>query len=181
MGDALSRAVPFEYLKKEIVQAVVSEKGCRHIRLWLTKRPARMAQFSDWLAARNISWPDNLVAMTSVTAANKIGRVSQLQRVRAKYRALSVEPLWTPVTLPLDGIEWVIVGGESRNFANPFQIEWARDIIQQCRQADVAPFVKQLGAAAFDGEHRLYLGDPHGGDWNEWAADLRVREFPAWK
>jgi len=179
MGDALSKNVPFDYLLAEIVQVAASDKGQRHVWLWLTKRPRRMAEFSDWLAAQDIPWPDNLVAMTSVTSAEMIGRVEQLRKVRCKFRGLSVEPLWTPVTLPLEGINWVVVGGESGSGAKPFQLEWARDVIRQCRQAGIAPFVKQLGAAPFDEDRRLNLRDSHGGDWSEWPEDLRVREFPA--
>jgi len=178
MGDALSKDVPFEYLLSEIVHVASTGKGQRHVWLWLTKRPRRMAEFSDWLIARDISWPDNLVAMTSVTSTETVGRVEQLRKVRCKFRGLSVEPLWTPVKLPLEGINWAIVGGESGTGAKPFQLEWARDIIRQCRHAGVAPFVKQLGAAPFDGSRRLPLRDSHGGDWDEWPADLRVREFP---
>ncbi|CAN5361219.1 hypothetical protein BH09VER1_BH09VER1_53240 [soil metagenome] len=117
--------------------------------------------------------------MTSVTSTETVGRVEQLRKVRSRFRGLSVEPLWSLVKLPLDGIDHVIVGGESGSGAKPFQLEWARDIIRQCRQAGVAPFVKQLGAAPFEGDRRLKLRDSHGGDWNEWPADLRVREFPA--
>lgn len=178
MGDALSKDVPFEYLLTEIVQVAASGIGQRHLWLWLTKRPRRMAEFSDWLEARGIRWPDNLVAMTSVTSAETVGRVEQIQKVRSKFRGLSVEPLWSPVKLPLDGIDWLIVGGESGVGAKPFQLEWVRDIIHQCRQAGAAPFVKQLGAAPFEGGLRLKLRDSHGGDWNEWPEDLRVREFP---
>lgn len=179
MGDALSKDVPFEYLLSEIVQIAASGKGQRHVWLWLTKRPRRMAEFSDWLETKGIPWPDNLVAMTSVTSAETIGRVEQLWKVRSRFRGLSVEPLWTPVVLPLDGIDWVVVGGESGSGAKPFQLEWARGIVRQCRQAGVAPFIKQLGAVPFDGGRRLKLRDSHGGDWNDWPADLRVREFPA--
>ncbi len=178
MGDALSKDVPFDYLLTEIVQVAGSVKGQRHIWLWLTKRPRRMAEFSDWLAARNISWPDNLVAMTSVTSSETVGRVEQLRKVRCRFRGLSIEPLWTPVELPLRGIDWAIVGGESGSGAKPFQLEWARDIVRQCRKAGVAPFVKQLGAAPHEGNRRIHLRDSHGGDWNEWPEDLRVREFP---
>lgn len=178
MGDALSRDVSFEYLLSEIILAASSPNGQRHIWMWLTKRPRRMAEFSDRLIAKNIKWPDNLVAMTSVTSSRTVGRVAELQKVRCTFRGLSVEPLWTSVQLPLQGINHVIVGGESGTGAKPFQIEWARDIIRQCRQSGAAPFVKQLGAKPFDGNHRLHLHDSHGGDWNEWPSDLRVREFP---
>lgn len=179
MGDALSKEIPFEYLLKEIIQVVASSDGNRHIWLWLSKRPSRMADFSEWLNAHGISWPDNLVAMTTVTSNKTLGRVKHLQKVRCKFRGLSVEPLWTPVDLPLEGVSWVIVGGESGVGAKPFDLEWARDIVRQCRWAGVAPFIKQLGALSYDGEHRLRLSDSHGGDWSEWPEDLRVREFPS--
>ena len=45
MGDALSSSVPFSFLKNEIIDAVSSDLGRRHIWLWLSKRPARMAEF----------------------------------------------------------------------------------------------------------------------------------------
>lgn len=93
------------------------------------------------------------------------------------------------------GIHWVIVGGESGPQARPFDLAWARSIRDQCKAAGVACFVKQLGAAASDpvngiaGAHlRIHpdasalaskrLADPKGGDWDEWPADLRVRESP---
>ena len=184
MGDALCSTVPFEFLLQEIVEPVSSEAGRRHVWLWLTKRPHRMAEFSDWLLARGITWPDNLVAMTSVTSDATVGRVRQLRRVAARYRALSVEPLWSDVELPLEGIDWVIVGGQSGANSKPFEVEWARRIIAQCREAGASPFVKQLGAAPRVDGNPLNLVDGHGGDWTEenWPADIRIRELPnAWR
>lgn len=95
------------------------------------------------------------------------------------------------------GVDWVIVGGESGHHARPFDVAWARSIVAQCREAGVAPFVKQLGALPQDHGtgidwpegvsfregvgpgSRVVLRDPKGGDMSEWPADLRVREFPA--
>jgi protein gp37 len=94
-------------------------------------------------------------------------------------------------------LHWVIVGGESGAGARPFDIAWARSIVQQCRAAGVACFVKQLGARPFtpnaatasplrrergsDGNYWLTLRDSHGGDPSEWPEDLRVRQMPAGK
>jgi protein gp37 len=178
MGDALTKGMPFPLLQKEIIDVVASEKGRRHVWFWLTKRPPRMAEFSDWLHERYISWPDNLVAMTSVTGRKTVSRVNDLRRVRCRLRGLSVEPLWESVELPLKGIDWVIVGGESGSAANPFDLAWARELREQCREADVAFFVKQLGSNPVEDGEPLKLKDGHGGDWNEWPEDLRVREFP---
>jgi protein gp37 len=98
---------------------------------------------------------------------------------------------------PLQGktsqLDWVVVGGESGPKARPFNLDWARDIVMQCKDAGVACFVKQLGARAFheeivfdtdrciDGVPKHYpieLADRKGGNIEEWPQDLRVREYP---
>lgn len=104
-------------------------------------------------------------------------------------------------------VDWVIIGGESGKSARPFDLAWARSVLAQCQEADVPAFVKQLGAVPIMAEHdwreriRLYgvvpllharnrdrvppgfvplkFTDSHGGEMDEWPADLRVREFPA--
>lgn len=178
MGDALSASVPFEYLQRELVDVALSENGRQHRWLWLTKRPQRMAEFSRWLLCRDIEWPENVMAMTSVTSQRTVNRVEALRQVDCRMRGLSVEPLWTPVTLPLDGIDWVIVGGESGRGAEPFHLEWITDIRAQCERAGVALFVKQLGAQPIRDGVPLDLCDSHGGDWDEWSEELRIREMP---
>ncbi len=99
MSDALSAAIPFEYLKHEIIENVASKAGKRHIWMWLTKRPSRMAEFARWLG----SWPANLWAGTSLTAAGNLSRVGHLLQVPAKVRFLSCEPLLGPIDL---GMAW---------------------------------------------------------------------------
>lgn len=103
-------------------------------------------------------------------------------------------------------ISWLIVGGESGPGARPFDIAWARSVIDQCRSSNTACFVKQLGAvpiiaggrqnhwdwgqaigikeAKFENFSespsmwRIRLNDRKGGDMEEWPKTLRVREFP---
>ncbi len=179
MGDALSAGVSFEFLKREIIDVVNSQKGKAHIWLWLTKRPRRMADFSDWLAEQGVEWPDNLVPMTSVLNQDMAVHVKHLKRIPAKVRGLSVEPLWESVELDLDGIDWVIVGGESGGHAKVFDLAWVRDLRDHCVAEGKAFFMKQLGANPWQDGERVVLKDPHGGDWGEWPEDLRVREFPA--
>jgi len=179
MGDALSNNVPFGYLHDQIITNVTSDAGQRHLWLWLTKRPERMAEFGQWLGSRGVSWPENLVAMTTVTSSSTLNRIDALRKVPARFRGLSVEPLFTAVKLDLTGIDWVIVGGGSDVHAEPFLIEWAEDIHAQCKAAGVAFFLKQLGK---NPEHKglpLKLVHRHGGDWAEWPAHLRVREIPS--
>lgn len=99
-------------------------------------------------------------------------------------------------------ISWVIIGGESGTGARSFHLEWAEDLIQQCRNASVSVFVKQLGRVPVmseqewletnpkrmlnannrnrvgQGQVPILLHDSHGGNMDEWPEDLRVREFP---
>ena len=129
MGDALSDSIDFKFLKSEIIDNVTSPDGHRHIWFWLSKRPRRMAEFARWLRdEHDLSWPDNLVAMTSVTNRATRSRIDDLRKVPAKLRGLSVEPLIEEVSLDLDGIDWVIVGGESGKHARPFDLAWAKKI-----------------------------------------------------
>lgn len=179
MGDALSDGIPFSFLKDEIITSVISESGARHRWLWLTKRPGRMAEFASWLQDEHeVGWPANLVAMTSVTNRATRARIAELQEVPARVRGLSVEPLVEGVDLDLEGIDWVIAGGESGKHARPFDLAWARSLRDQCRAAGAAFFVKQLGAHPVEAGERLRLNNGHGGDWSEWPDDLRIREMP---
>src|ERR1035437_8315371 len=103
MGDALSHSIPFEYLQAEIVDHVGSVDGRRHVWLWLTKRPSRMAQFGRWLNKRNVTWPDNLVAMTTVTAQARASRVADLLTVPSKLKGLSIKTLFETVDFGAGG------------------------------------------------------------------------------
>lgn len=178
MGDALSGAIPFEYLQSEIITVADSDAGRRHLWLWLTKRPDRMANFGNGLLQAGIRWPENLVAMTSVTSPATAGRIDDLRRVPSRFKGLSCEPVFDKLSLNLRGIDWVIMGGGSDVLAEPFHVEWARNLREQCRQADVAFFLKQLGRNAMFKGQPLNLVDEHGGDWAEWKTDWRTREIP---
>jgi len=123
-------------------------------------------------------------------------RVPHLLATPAAKRFLSCEPLLGPVDLRHvastdDGyinalsssigpnLDLVIVGGESGPRSRPFDIQWARDIVAQCKPADVACFVKQLGARPIGKAAKpLSLKSRKGGDMSEWPTDLRVREMP---
>ena len=178
MADALSEQIPYIYLKQEIIDVVSTPRGRQHIWLWLTKMPKRMAEFGNWLATQGITWPDNLVAMTSVTSKKTIIRAEQLKKVPARFKGLSVEPLWEDVRLNLSEIDWCVVGGQSGNASRPFDLSWARNLQTQCRAAGAAFVVKQLGAAPVDNGVSISLKDQHGGDWSEWPRNLRYREMP---
>jgi protein gp37 len=123
-------------------------------------------------------------------------RIPHLLRCPAAVRFLSCEPLLERTTVfSIDGpvyvadgeqspLHWVVIGGESGPRARPCDVQWIRDIRDQCKDAGVACFIKQLGAAPTmredDDTYSVYLDlrDSHGGDPSEWPEDLRVREYP---
>lgn len=179
MGDSLSATIDFEYLEAEIIGSVTGAAGRRHLWLWLTKHPARMAEFGRWLGERGRSWPDNLVALTTVTSAATVWRAEALQKVPARFKGLSVEPLWDRVELPLAGVDLCIVGGQSGDGAMPFDLDWALDLKRQCETAGASFFLKQLGSNPWWNGQRLHLRHSHGGDWNAWPPEFRVRQMPA--
>lgn len=182
MSDALSASVSFDYLEAEIISNVTGDLGSRHQWLWLTKRPERMAEFSRWLEDRGQSWPRNLWAGTSITTQATTTRIKSLVKVGDKntIHFLSVEPQIEEISLKawLPQLDWVIQGGESGHKARPFDISWARSLIEQCRDYGVPYFLKQLGTVVHDRGKRLTFEDAHAGDWLEWPQTLRIREFP---
>jgi len=107
----------------------------------LTKRPDRIS------AHLPPDWPlRNVWLGVSVENPRFYWRIEGLKKIRATVRFLSIEPLLAPMNnLPLTGISWVIVGGESGPGCRPMKPEWVRDIRDQCARADVPFFFKQWG------------------------------------
>lgn len=150
--------------------------------LLLTKRPENVRRFCDQPGR---SWseytPGNVWVGASAENQERLEeRAPHLLAVPARVRFLSCEPLLGPLDLrPFVGpghVNWVIVGGESGPGARAFDPDWARIIIDQCRDAGVPAFVKQLGENVTD-RPGLRLRNK-GGDWDDLPPDLRVREFP---
>ncbi len=181
MGDALTQNSKehLEWLNQEVLGSIRSEKGQQHIWQWLTKRPQNMAKLSRMVGGM----PENVCAMTTLTCPDpqNLKRLENLKKVKAGSRGLSLEPMWEripPELLDLEGIDWVIVGGESGSKnARPFDLAWARELRDYCREQGVAVFIKQLGCNPVEEGKVLKLQDSHGGNWEEWPEDLRVREF----
>ncbi len=182
LGDAMSGLRQFPFLKNDLIPAITSDAGKRHLWMWLTKRPLRLAEFSEEIGGL----PENVCAMTTLTGPNEknLKRLADLKKVQAHIRGLSIEPLWEripPKSLDLKGIDWVIVGGESGSgkLTRPFALEWAEKLRDHCRKNRVAFFLKQLGRNPTQNDQPLILKDSHGGNWDEWPDDaLKVREFP---
>ena len=143
MSDLFHDDIPLAYIQR----VFATMRDCpRHTFQVLTKRSERLAEL-----APHLPWPENVWMGVSVEDARVLHRVADLQSVQAKVRFLSLEPLIGPLgSLALDGIHWVIVGGESGPQARPMRKEWVKDILRQCRTAKVPFFFKQWGGTRKD-------------------------------
>jgi protein gp37 len=107
----------------------------------LTKRPQRMVKI-----ASTVEWTHNIWQGTSIENNDVAWRADWLRKVPAAVRFLSIEPMIGPVDkVNLDGIDWVIVGGESGWEHRPMQKAWVEDVLRRCRKAGIAFFFKQWG------------------------------------
>lgn len=138
MSDLFQEEVPSEFIQR----VFATMNSCpQHTFQILTKRSERLRKL-----ANEIDWPHNVWMGVSIEDARVLHRVRDLRAVPAAIRFLSCEPLIGPLDdLPLEGIQWVIVGGESGPGARPMRIEWIRSIFRQCRKAKVPFFFKQWG------------------------------------
>ncbi len=138
MSDLFHEAVSEEFIRR-VFEIMVQADW--HIFQILTKRAERLASL-----APRLPWPPNVWQGVSVENADYIWRVAHLQKVSPAVRFLSVEPLLGPISnLPLDGIHWVIVGGESGPRYRRVDPVWVRDIRDQCVAVRVPFFFKQWG------------------------------------
>ena len=148
MSDLFHEGVSDDFIDSVFL---VIKKTPRHIYQILTKRSERMA---DYFSTREV--PDN--AWIGVSVEDKkhgVPRISELRRIDAKIRFLSVEPLLEDLgVLDLNDIHWVIVGGESGPNSRPMKEEWVLNIKEQCQCATVAFFFKQWGGWGADGKKR---------------------------
>lgn len=129
--------------------------------LLLTKRPGNIARMvpSEWLmSARRNVWYG-----TTVESPDYLWRVYQLQMVPAVVRFISYEPALADVSWPLDGIHWLIAGGESGAGFRAPMIEWFQSARDQCAGSGVAFHLKQWGGLHPKAQGRLLDGR----EWNE--------------
>lgn len=149
MSDLFHPHVPYEDIDKIFdVMREASRNG--HIFQILTKRPGLAVGW--WERARRDypeGWPDGIWIGTSIEDRKRAPRAEVLARLPARVRFVSAEPLIEEIDLSrwlgADKINWVIAGGESGGRARPMDIAWARSLRDQCEDAGVAFFLKQLG------------------------------------
>jgi protein gp37 len=136
MSDLFHAKVPLDFVRR--VFDVIRDTP-QHTYQVLTKRSSRLPKIAD-----KLDWPSNLWMGVSVEDAAHLYRVDDLCAVPAAVRFLSCEPLLGSLAgLDLEGIDWVITGGESGPGARPLNPDWVREIRDLCQSANVAYFHKQ--------------------------------------
>ncbi len=147
MSDIFHEEVPYEFVDK-IFETII--KTPQHRYQILTKRAERMAEYFQ---SREI--PKNVWLGVTVECKDTMFRIDYLRKLRASVKFLSCEPLLEDLgEMCLNGIDWVIVGGESGPKARPMQAEWAINIRDQVENQNAAFFFKQWGTWGSDGIKR---------------------------
>lgn len=138
MSDLFHEDIPTDFIVD--VFEVMAEAD-QHTFQILTKRHERMAEL-----APRLEWPANVWMGVSIENRRFVHRADYLREVDAAVRFISAEPLLGPLEgLELDGIDWLIAGGESGPRHRPVRIEWLRELRDRCVDEGVAFFFKQWG------------------------------------
>jgi len=154
MSDLFHKDVPVRYIRR--VFDVIADTP-QHQYQVLTKRSKRLAD-----VGQRLDWPPNLWMGVSIESAKYAFRLDHLRQVGAAIRFVSAEPLLGPLeNLDLDGIHWLIAGGESGPRARPMDEAWAVDLRDQCAAAGVPFFFKQWGGRTPKARGRELLGATH--------------------
>ncbi|MBI5238299.1 MAG: phage Gp37/Gp68 family protein [Deltaproteobacteria bacterium] len=161
MSDLFMEDVPVKFIKRVFD---VMQKAHWHTFQVLTKRSKRLMELS-----LELTWTPNIWMGVSVENQDYTYRIDHLRETGAMTKFLSLEPLLGPLPdLNLDGIDWVIVGGESGPGARPVDASWVIDIRNQCLKGNVPFFFKQWGGtnkkkAGRELEGRIWDEMPQGG------------------
>jgi protein gp37 len=177
-----------------------AEMYARYESIWLRMEEAGVS-IGDRIAGGEWPLKNVWLGVSAEDQQRADERIPHLRRTPAAIRFVSYEPALEAVdfTPYLKGLDWIIVGGESGPGARSFDLARARNTIRQCRDAQVACFVKQLGSTVIadpftdfpnsinlrgwvnscnSRERGPILYDRKGGDMSEWPEDVRVREYP---
>ena len=138
MSDLFHPEVPANFIRAVFD---VMGRAYWHTFQILTKRSERLIELT-----KQLPWHDNIWMGVSVENRDYTFRIEDLRKVNAAVRFLSVEPLLGPIPrLPLQGIDWVIVGGESGPRCRKIEPQWVRQIRDRCLVHGVPFFFKQWG------------------------------------
>lgn len=163
MSDLFHEDVPISFVQKVFD---VMRRASRHTFQVLTKRSRRLLELNP-----EIDWPENVWMGVSVENQDYTVRIEHLRKTSAEVKFLSLEPLLGPLHhLTLEGVDWVIVGGESGPGARAMDEEWVVEIRDQCLKSDVPFFFKQWG-----GVRRKEAGrELEGRTWSQTPAPAAV-------
>ncbi|MCY7272314.1 MAG: phage Gp37/Gp68 family protein [Phormidesmis sp. CAN_BIN44] len=163
MSDLFHQDIPDEFIHE--VFSVMKQASWHQFQV-LTKRPKRMREIAEQLK----EFPSNVWAGVSVESQAWMWRVDALKDIPAQVRFLSCEPLLGPLTVPLDHLSWIIVGGESGPGARPMEVNWVRSIRNQCLESGVPFFFKQWGGT-WKKKHGRELD---GRTWDEFPKTVKL-------
>jgi len=196
MTDIFHKSIPFEFIDKVMAAIALCPQHTFQV---LTKRPERMLEYINWESVEpdiigrhnrgqkidasghrgshicgftNCRWPiKNLWLGVTVEHPDYKSRIDTLRQIPAAVRFLSIEPCMANMgELNLEDIDWIIVGVESGPKARYCPVENIRSIVEQCKAAGVAVFVKQIH---LNGKAKAIK------DINLFPEDLKIRQFPA--
>jgi protein gp37 len=168
MGDLFHEEVPDEYVQQVFA---VMERARHHVFHVLTKREERLLALSA-----ELPWPANVHLGVTVEHMACARRADALRAVPAAVRHISAEPLLGPLDeLDLEGIDWLIAGGESGPDRRPPRAEWLRGLRDHCLAAGVAFTFKGWGGRVQGAQGRLLDGR----EWHERPSDPALDEARA--
>jgi protein gp37 len=168
MSDLFHDDVPTEFILK---QFEVMNKCSQHIFLVLTKRSSRIEELNNI-----VKWTGNIWLGVTVENKDNVYRINDLVNSNAQHKFLSIEPLIGPIPeLPLSGIDWVIVAGETGKNARQMRSEWADLIFDKCQINNIPFFFKQWGEYGNDGNRvgKKKAGNVYKGKvWYQWPPEI---------
>ena len=151
MSDLFHEGVPQGFIQKVFD---VMRDASWHTYQILTKRSCRAGELAE-----SIEWPPNVWMGVSVENCDYAYRIDHLRQTGSHIKFLSLEPMLGPMPrMNLNGIDWVIVGGESGPHARPMRKEWAVDVKDQCQSVGIPFFFKQWGGVQRKRNGRLLEG-----------------------
>ena len=163
MGDLFHEEIPDDYVRRVFA---VMEQAPRHVFHVLTKREQRLTTL-----APGLPWPANVHLGVTVESMAYAARADALRAVPAALRHISAEPLLGPLDeLDLEGIGWLIAGGESGPTRRPPRPEWLRGLRDHCLAAGV-PFTFKGWGGRVQGEQGRTL------DGREWQERPSIAQF----
>ncbi|MFL5894047.1 MAG: DUF5131 family protein [Thermoleophilaceae bacterium] len=166
MSDLFHENVPADFIRAVFDTMVRADHHTFQI---LTKRHERLCEL-----APDLPWPSNVWMGVSIENRRFVHRADYLRRVPAAIRFISAEPLLGPLEeLHLDGIDWLIAGGESGPHHRHVHEEWIIDLRDRCQAEDVAFFFKQWGGPRPKSNGRVLEGRT----WDELPTTSTSRRF----